>query len=142
MDKTKIKTRTSNIFEHHDEVRDSELDLQGIVNNSNYFVYMEHARHKHLKSLGLDFKKLHDDGYDLVLSEVQMKFKAPLKSQDRFIITSIIQPKGNVRVLVTQTIIRESDNKIMTEANFIITCINNQTGKIYIPEFITDKLFA
>jgi acyl-CoA thioester hydrolase len=131
----------NNIFKHKAEVRDSELDLQGIVNNSNYFVYMEHARHKHLKDLGLDFKKLHDEGYDLVLSEVQMKFKAPLVSGDDFITSSQMEKKGRVRVLVKQTITRESDNQIINEAVFTITCVNNKTGKIDMPEWILDKLF-
>ena len=131
----------NNIFKQKAEVRDSELDLQGIVNNGNYFVYMEHARHKHLKSLDLDFKKLHDAGYDLVLSEVQMKFKAPLVSGDDFITSSQMEKKGRVRVLVKQSITRESDNQIINEAVFTITCVNNKTGKIDMPEWILDKLF-
>jgi acyl-CoA thioester hydrolase len=131
----------NNTFKHKAEVRDSELDLQGIVNNSNYFVYMEHARHKHLKALGLDFKKLHDEGYDLVLSEVQMKFKASLVSGDIFITSSQMEKKGRVRVLVKQTITRESDNQTINEAAFTITCVNNKTGKIDMPEWILGKLF-
>ena len=123
------------------KVRDYECDLQGIVNNGNYFVYMEHARHKHLKTLGLDFKKLHDEGYDLVLSEVQMKFKASLVSGDIFITSSHMEKKGRVRVLVKQTIIRESDKKLINEAVFTITCVNNIKGKIEMPKWILDKLF-
>ena len=91
MDNTKKTINKS--YSLKSEVRDSELDLQGIVNNGNYFVYMEHTRHKHLKSLGLDFKELHDQGYDLVLSEMQMKFKASLTSGDVFITSSQMEKK-------------------------------------------------
>ena len=139
MDNTKKTINKS--YSLKSEVRDSELDLQGIVNNGNYFVYMEHTRHKHLKSLGLDFKELHDQGYDLVLSEMQMKFKASLTSGDVFITSSQMEKKGRVRVLVKQTIIRESDKKIINDAVFTITCVNNNTGKIDMPKWILDKLF-
>lgn len=68
------------------EVRDNEIDVQGIVNNANYFIYMQHARHKHLKSLGLNFEQMHRDGFDLVLVHTEITFKAPLKSGDEFIV--------------------------------------------------------
>jgi len=135
------------LFEHIDEVRDSELDLQGIVNNSNYFVYLEHSRHKALKSLGIDFKALHDSGVDLVVSKVTIKFKNSLKSGDNYKITSeffIISP---VRVIVKQKIfnINNNSNNILnnslnTEAEFIITGVNNKTGKIEIPDLLLHKI--
>ena len=40
------------------EVRDYECDLQGVVNNSVYQNYLEHTRHKYLKSTGIDFAEL------------------------------------------------------------------------------------
>ena len=40
------------------KVRHYECDLQGIVNNSVYFNYLEHARHEFLFSNGVDFALL------------------------------------------------------------------------------------
>ena len=135
------------LFEHIDEVRDSELDLQGIVNNSNYFVYFEHARHKALKSLGLDFKEFHDSGSDMVVSKVTIKFKFSLQSGDSYKVTSEFIVKSPVRILVKQKIFNINhklnnvlNSNLTTEAEFIITGVNNKTGKIEIPDLLLDKI--
>jgi acyl-CoA thioester hydrolase len=47
------------------QVRDYELDMQGIVNNGVYFNYLEHARHEYLLAKGVDFAALTRDGIHL-----------------------------------------------------------------------------
>ena len=43
-------------------VRDYECDMQGVVNNAVYQNYLEHTRHEFLKSRGLDFARLTEQG--------------------------------------------------------------------------------
>ena len=135
------------MFEYIDEVRDSELDLQGIVNNSNYFVYMEHARHKYLKSLGIDFKLLHDLGCDLVVSKANISFKLPLKSGDEYKILTSFSLASPVRILVSQKIIKKTqeqshfdNSNVSAQAEFIITGVDVKTGKINISKKLLDIL--
>lgn len=135
------------MFEYTDEVRDSELDLQGIVNNSNYFVYMEHARHKYLKSLGIDFELLHDLGCDLVVSKASISFKLPLKSGDEYKILTTFSLASPVRILVAQKIIKKTpkqldfeNSHVSAQADFIITGVDIKTGKIKLPDIILNKL--
>ncbi len=54
-------------FEIELDVRDSECDLQGVVNNAVYQNYFEHARHRYLTTNGFDFARLHEAGCDLVV---------------------------------------------------------------------------
>ena len=55
-------------FEIEMKVRDYECDLQGVVNNSNYQHYMEHARHEFLETTGTSFSALHNQGIDVMVS--------------------------------------------------------------------------
>ena len=71
-------------FELEMKVRDYECDLQGVVNNANYQHYMEHTRHEFLESLGENFSRLHDQGVDVFVSRVDIKYRQSLRSGDRF----------------------------------------------------------
>lgn len=124
------------------EVRVNETDLQGIVNNANYFIYMTQARHKHLQSLGIDLAKLHQEGFDLVLVHTDIYFKASLKSDDEFTVTSSIKFNSKIRVDFEQEIIRKSDSKIVATATSTTTCVSCQTGRPFMPEFLQTILAA
>ena len=124
------------VYTWEGEVRDNETDLQGIVNNANYFIYMAHTRHKHLKVLGFDFAEVAQQGYNLVLVHTDISFKDSLKSGDRFSVTSKIETKGKIRVAFIQKVIREFDNKVVAEATNTATCIHTQTGRPKFPEEI------
>ena len=52
------------------KVRHYECDLQGIVNNSVYFNYLEHARHEFLFANGVDFALLAKQKVNLVVIRI------------------------------------------------------------------------
>jgi acyl-CoA thioester hydrolase len=124
------------------EVRDNEIDVQGVVNNTNYFIYMMHARHKHLKSLGIDFEAMHHDGYNLFLVHADVSFKASLVSGDEFIVTSRLKSNGKIRLLFEQEVIRKRDGKIMVSAVNTGVCISIATGKPVVPEVFKQFFLA
>jgi len=104
-------------------VRDYELDLQGIVNNSVYQQYLEHARHEFLFSRNIDFAKLHDEGKDLVVIRAEIDYKSPLKSRDKFKVTLSTYKEGNLKVVFEQNIFRLPDLKPIVKAKIIGVCL-------------------
>ncbi len=132
---------TEEVYTWEGEVRDNETDLQGIVNNANYFIYMAHTRHKHLKVLGIDFAEVAQQGYNLVLVHTDISFKDSLRSGDRFSVTSKIETKGKIRVAFIQKVIREFDKKVVAEATNTATCIHTQTGRPKFPQEIRRLLW-
>lgn len=123
------------------EVRDNELDSQGIVNNANYMIYLSHARHKHVHELGINFDSYAKGNQKLVILSCTMKFKNSLIANDKFIVTSNISAAEYPNQWVyNQDIKRESDGKVILKAIFNSTCINgnatSEDEKLYIPEII------
>jgi acyl-CoA thioester hydrolase len=119
-------------------VRDYECDLQGVVNNANYQHYLEHARHEFLVSKGVSFARLHAEGIDLIVSRVEIDYKYPLRSRDRFVVRLNIERAGNVRLLFIQEICRMPDGKLIASAR--VTGVATKNGKPVSPANIAEQL--
>jgi acyl-CoA thioester hydrolase len=119
-------------------VRDYECDIQGVVNNANYQHYLEHARHEFLISRDISFSALHNEGIDLIVSRIEINYKYPLRSHDKFVVKSVIQKEGNVKLVFIQDIYRQPDEKLIVQAK--VTCAAVKNGKPIRPEAIFEKL--
>jgi acyl-CoA thioester hydrolase len=119
-------------------VRDYECDLQGVVNNANYQHYFEHARHEFLISKGISFVDLHNDGIDLIVTRVEIDYKYPLRSRDKFIIRLTIQREGNARLVFIQDIFRLPDEKHVAHAK--VTGVATKKGRPVSPGDLVTRL--
>jgi acyl-CoA thioester hydrolase len=119
-------------------VRDYECDLQGVVNNANYQHYLEHARHEFLISKGVSFVDLHDEGIDLIVTRVEIDYKYPLRSRDKFIVRLNIQREGNARLVFVQDIFRLPDEKHVVHAK--VTGVATKKGRPVPPGILVEQL--
>ncbi len=108
-------------------VRDYELDSQGVVNNSVYQNYLEHARHEFLKSIGLNFNELHQKGTDAVVHKVELEYKRSLLGDDRFVVRTWAEQQGNVRFIFHQNIYKLPDDELVLTGK--ITGVFMQKGR-------------
>ena len=111
-------------FELECSVRDYECDLQGIVNNAVYLNYLEHARHEYLRSRGLDFARLHEQGHDLVLTRCEIEYKSPLRSGDRFVVRLALEREGRLRFAFEQDILKLPERTPVLRGRLTGACLN------------------
>ncbi|MBR54395.1 thioesterase [Candidatus Poribacteria bacterium] len=107
-------------------VRDYECDLQGIVNNSVYQNYLEHARHQFLKTVGLDFSLLFQQGITLVVTRAELDYRWPLKSGDQFWIGLNIHQTSKIRYQFHQDIYNRNDQRLILSSIFTATSLNDR----------------
>lgn len=131
-------TDNPEIFDLEFAVRDYECDLQGVVNNANYQHYLEHARHAFLISKGISFFDLHNEGIDLIVTRVEIDYKYPLRSCDKFIVRVEIQREGNARLAFIQDIFRIPDNKYIVHAK--VTGVATKKGRPVPPGRLIEQL--
>lgn len=127
------------IFALDFKVRDYECDMQGIVNNSVYQNYLEHARHEFLLSKGIDFAELARQKINLVVLRAELDYKQPLVSGDEFYVDVEVVQSSRVRFDFLQNIYRKRDQKLMLAAKITGTSVNER-GRPFVPDVIV-KLF-
>ena len=120
-------------------VRDYECDMQGVVNNSVYQNYLEHARHEYLKSIGIDFKWFTDRGINLIVVRAELDYKHPLISGDKFVVSLKMKRESRLRFAFYQDILLLQQRKLIVKAKIIGVALN-PSGRPYIPEEFTKIL--
>ncbi len=133
------KKRTGYIFEENFKVRDYECDLQGLVNNSVYQNYLEHTRHEFFKSIGLNFAVMHYEGIDAFVTKVEIRYRYPLRSGDKFVCRLNIEKKGKLRYIFYQDIYRLPDEKLIVQG--VVTGTTTVNGRLSVSEKV-DKAFT
>lgn len=123
------------------KVRDYECDMQGVVNNSIYQNYLEHARHEYLHSLGLDFAALTRQGVNLVVVRAELDYRSPLRSGDRFCVRTHLLRQSRLRFVFIQNIVREPDDCLVLSGRIIGTALD-QRGRPQLPAEIEGLLAA
>jgi acyl-CoA thioester hydrolase len=126
------------VFDIEMQVRDYECDMQGIVNNAVYQNYLEHCRHEFLHTIGLDFGKLCEDGIDAVVTRIEMDYRQPLRSRDRFTVRLGMRRQGRLRFVFDQSILRKTDGRTVLEA--CVTGVLTRNGKPIAPTLF-DEVF-
>ena len=114
-------------------VRDYECDLAGMVNNSSYLNYIEHARHEFLKSKNINFAKLAQKGFYLVVLRIEVDYLFSLRSGDMFNVSTNVARVSRLRFGFNQDIYRLPDDKLILKAKVIGTAVNDN-GKPVLPD--------
>ncbi len=121
------------------KVRDYECDMQGVVNNSVYQNYLEHARHEFLLAKGIDFAELARQKINLVVLRAELDYKTSLVSGDEFFVDVELVQSSRVRFDFLQNIYRKRDNKLMLSAKITGTSLNER-GRPFLPDFFTELM--
>jgi acyl-CoA thioester hydrolase len=118
------------------EVRDYEIDMQGVVNHAIYLNYLEYSRALFIRQLGINVYDMHNRGFDVMVAKLEQEYKYSLRPNDKFYILLRVRKEGRVRFIFDHEIRRLDDTLILT-ARVTIICLNLKTGRVCVPdEFI------
>ena len=107
---------------HYVRVRYSETDKMGYCYYGNYASFLEVGRVESLRSLGISYKSLEDNGIMLPVSEFQIKYILPAYYDDMLLIETKISAIKGVRIFFDYSIYNDNQKLLasaMTSLVFI-----------------------
>lgn len=106
------------------QVRDYEVDSQGIVNNAVYLHYLEHTRHEFCRAAGTSFRAMQEAGIDPVLRHVDIEYLHPLGLGEEMVSRLALRRSG-ARFVFVQDIFTVPDGKPVVRAKVTVVCLEN-----------------
>src|SRR5207248_8809687 len=79
-------------------VRYAETDRMGLLHHANYLIYFEQARTELLRSLGIAYRDLEDQGFLLVLTRAEVRYRAPARYDDLLTVRTSVVRTTAVRI--------------------------------------------
>jgi len=123
------------------EVRPTEIDMLGHVNNAKYLEYLEWGREKWYERAGISFAEMKERGLGTVTVKITIHYRKEVRMGEK--LTIVTQPlrKGRKSFTLKQEIYN-GQQELVTEAEVIIAVISLQQRKaVPLPDVILD-IFA
>jgi acyl-CoA thioester hydrolase len=108
-------------------VRYAETDRMGLLHHANYLVYFEQGRTELLRSQGLAYKDLEDQGFLLVLTRLQVRYRSPARYDDVLTLRTIVERTTLVKIEHRYELRR--DGLLLAEGETTLGCIDRD-GKV------------
>jgi acyl-CoA thioester hydrolase len=108
-------------------VRYAETDRMGLLHHANYLVYFEQARTELLRQQGLTYRDMEDQGFFLVITSVEVKYRSPAKYDDVLTVKTAVARTTPVRIDHTYEVTCEG--RLVAEAKTTLACVD-RSGKL------------
>ena len=121
----------------HIRVRYAETDRMGLLHHANYLVYFEEGRTELLRAQGLTYRDIEDQGFYLVLTKVQVRYKSPAYYDDLLTLRTIVQRTTLVKIEHRYELMR--DRVLLAEGETTLGCVDHQGRVQPLPESLRQE---
>lgn len=118
-------------------VRYAETDRMGLLHHANYLVYFEQGRTELLRSVGLTYRELEDQGYLLVLTKVEVRYRTPARYDDLLTLRTSVVRTTTVRIDHRYEVLR--DGVLVAEGASTLACVDRDGRVQALPEYLREE---
>ena len=131
---------TSGVSSIELRVRYAETDQMGIAHHSNHVVWCEEARTAHLRESGVSYREIEEQGFFLVVVEVQVRYRAPARYDDLLRVDCWVRDSNRRRVVFGYAIRRPVDDSLLATAQTSLIALDSSHGLASLPPAVLEHL--
>jgi len=115
-------------------VRYAETDRMGLLHHANYLVYFEQGRVELLRAQGCSYKDLEDQGFLLVLTKIEVRYRRPVHYDDLLTVRTFVERVTYVRIDHRYEVRR--GDELVAEASSTLACVGRDGRPQALPELL------
>jgi acyl-CoA thioester hydrolase len=115
-------------------VRYAETDRMGLLHHANYLIYFEQARTELLRSRGVAYRQLEDEGFLLVITKAQVTYRQPVRYDDLVTVRTFVERTTSVRIDHRYEVLR--DGTLVAEGATTLACVDRTGRPQALPELL------
>ena len=118
-------------------VRFGETDLQGVVFNANYLLYVDTAQMDYLRTIGVSYQDMLERGYDIVIVDASVQFLAPAHFDEVLEVYARIYDIGNSSIKMDYEIYEAESERFVARAQTAYVIIGKEAQtSVRVPPYI------
>jgi acyl-CoA thioester hydrolase len=115
-------------------VRYAETDRMGLLHHANYLIYFEQARTELLRSLGVTYRDLEDQGYLIVVTKVEIHYRRPARYDDLLTIRTTVERMTSVRIDHRYEV--HCEGTLVADGRSTVACVDRTGRPQALPEIL------
>ena len=118
-------------------VRFGETDLQGVVFNANYLLYVDTAQMDYLRTIGVPYFDMLERGFDIVIVDASLQFLAPARFDEVLHVYTRIYDIGNSSIRMDYEIYEAESERFVARSQTAYVIIDRESQKpVRVPPYI------
>ncbi|MFL5733672.1 MAG: acyl-CoA thioesterase [Chloroflexia bacterium] len=101
---------------HTFRVRYAETDAMGIAHHSSYVIWLEMGRTEFMRAHGFTYRQLEEMGVVMPVLEISVRYRRAAVYDDELCVSTWLDELTRTRIKLAYTVIRTSDDQLLTEA--------------------------
>ena len=118
----------------------SETDQMGVVYHANYLVWFDRARTELMRTTGLTYRELEEQGVYLAVSEARIRYTAPARYDDLVDIRCWVRDLGSRRVTFGYAVTRNGTGELLATGETALISLTHEHTLTRIPEHVAKLL--
>ncbi|HKN99042.1 MAG TPA: thioesterase family protein [Pseudonocardiaceae bacterium] len=105
-----------------------DTDASGVLHFTRYASLLESAVLENLESLGVGVTRLAEQGMDLAVAELRMKYVAPARFADQVRVTTRVERVGGASCQITGDLHRVAPETLLASGTLVLCVVDTAAG--------------